>query len=190
MIGLEAVTALVAKHGLAVVAPFAVLEGPVVTVIAAWLASLGLFPVWALALVVIAADLAGDLLFYGLGRWGRDYLPERYLDRVGLGAARLAALSGHFDTKGGRTLLFGKFTHSVGFAVLAAAGAGRMKLGQFLWFNLIGTVPKSLFFVALGYGFGTAYARIDNWISRVSLVLLVLILAGGVSWFLFRKVRR
>lgn len=183
------VTALVAKHGLAVVAPIAVLEGPIVTVIAAWLASRGLFPLWAVALVVIVADLVGDLLFYGLGRWGRGYLPARLLDRFGLGADRLEALAGHFERKGGRTLLFGKLTHSVGFAVLAAAGAGRMKLGQFLWFNLLGTVPKSLFFVGLGYGFGTAYVRIDNWISRLSLVLLAVILAGGASWFLVRRAR-
>ncbi|MEZ5722459.1 MAG: hypothetical protein R3D59_13055 [Paracoccaceae bacterium] len=65
-----------------------------------------------------------------------------------------------------------------------------MKLGQFLFYNLLGTVPKSLFFVALGYGFGAAYAQVDNWISRASLGTLVAAVAIGVSWFLFRKVRR
>ena len=190
MVGLEVVTALLAKYGLVLVAPIAVLEGPIVTVIAAWLATRGFFPLWALALVVIAADLIGDLLFYALGRWGRGVLPPRLLDRFGLGAARLDALAAHFEVKGGRTLLFGKFTHSIGFAVLVAAGAGRMKLGQFLFFNLLGTVPKSLFFVALGYGFGAAYARIDHWISRASLVMLAVIVAFAASWFLYRKARR
>lgn len=69
--------------------------------------------------------------------------------RIGLGADRLAALAGHFDATGGRRPLLGKFTHSVGFAALAAAGAGRMKLGRLCWFNPIGTRPKNLFFVAL-----------------------------------------
>ena len=172
------------------VAPIAVLEGPIVTVIAAWLATKGFFTLWALALVVVAADLVGDLMFYALGRWGRGVLPPSMLERLGLGADRLDALVEHFNVKGGRTLLFGKFTHSVGFAVLVAAGAGQMKLGQFLLFNLLGTVPNSLFFVALGYGFGAAYARIDNWISRASLVMLVVLVAFGASWFLYRKVRK
>ncbi|MEZ5722460.1 MAG: hypothetical protein R3D59_13060 [Paracoccaceae bacterium] len=123
MFGLEMVTALLAKHGLILVAPVAVLEGPIVTVIAAWLATRGVFPLWAVALVVVAADLVGDLLLYALGRWGRAVVPTRFLDRLGLGAARLEALAGHFEVKGGRTLLFGKITHSVGFAVLVAAGA-------------------------------------------------------------------
>ncbi|MCB1336141.1 MAG: VTT domain-containing protein [Maritimibacter sp.] len=190
MIGLETVAALLAKHGLAVVAPIAVLEGPIVTVIAAWLASKGVFPLWAVALVVILADLVGDLGLYALGRWGRGHLPARFMRRLGLGEERLAALSGHFAHKGGRTLLFGKLTHSVGFAVLAAAGAARMKLGQFLWFNFLGTVPKSLFFVALGYSFGAAFSQIDNWIGRASLAMLAVIVAGGVSWFLYRKLHQ
>lgn len=187
MIGVETVAALLAKHGLAFVAPIAVLEGPIVTVIAAWLASQGLFSLWSVSVVVILADLVGDLGLYALGRWGCGYLPPRLMRRCGLDDARLAALTGHFEHKGGRTLLFGKLTHSVGFAVLAAAGAARMKLGRFLWFNLIGTVPKSLFFVALGYGFGAAFSRIDGWIGRVSLALLGLIFAAGASWLLYRK---
>ena len=52
MIGPETLAALIARHGLAIVAPVALVEGPIVTVIAAWLASRGLFPVWAVALVM------------------------------------------------------------------------------------------------------------------------------------------
>lgn len=101
----------------------------------------------------------------------------------------MARLKGHFDTRGGRTLLLGKLTHSMGFAVLAAAGAGHMRLGRFLWFNLIGTLPKTLMFVALGYGFGAAYARIDHWIGRASLIVFALLLAAGASWLLYRRFR-
>lgn len=190
MIGLETVTALIAKHGLAFVAPIAVLEGPIVTVIAAWFAARGLLDLWSVVLVVIAADLVGDTLLYALGRWGLGHMPPRLRARLGLDEARLAGLAGHFETKGGRTLLLGKLTHSVGFVVLVAAGVGRMKLGQFLGFNLAGTVPKSLLFVGLGYAFGSAYAQIDNWISRASLVLLVLAVAFAASWAIYRKARK
>lgn len=189
MIGLETVAALVAKHGLIFVAPVAVLEGPIVTVIAAWLAARGLFDLWSVAAVVIAADLLGDLGFYALGRWGLGRLPARWRGRLGLDPGGMARLKGHFDTRGGRTLLLGKLTHSMGFAVLAAAGAGHMRLGRFLWFNLIGTLPKTLMFVALGYGFGAAYARIDHWIGRASLIVFALLLAAGASWLLYRRFR-
>jgi membrane protein DedA with SNARE-associated domain len=181
MVTLGTITALMAKYGLAVVAPIAVVEGPIVTVIAAWLASQGLMSLWAVAAVVIAADLVGDFGFYAAGRWGLTRLPQGLRRRIGLSRDRLQSLTGHFTQHGGRTLLLGKITHSAGFAVLAAAGMAKMPLGRFFWFNLLGTVPKSLFFVGLGYGFGSAYASIDDWITKVSLglgVIIVVLVAG------------
>jgi len=189
MVGLETIVALIAKHGLAVVAPIAVIEGPIVTVIAAWLSSQGLMSLWALAAVVIAADLVGDFGFYALGRWGLGRLPPRWLARTGLTRERLAGLTHHFEGHGGRTLLLGKVTHSAGFAVLAAAGMVRMPLFRFFLFNLLGTVPKSLFFIAVGYGFGAAYTRIDGWIGGATLVMGAVILTLAVSWVLYRRAR-
>lgn len=189
MVGLETIAALVAKYGLAIVAPVAVIEGPIVTVIAAWLASQGLMSLWALAGVVIAADLVGDFGFYALGRWGLGRLPARWLARTGLTRDRLAGLTHHFDDHGGRTLVLGKVTHSAGFAVLAAAGMARMPLPRFFWFNLIGTVPKSLFFIGLGYGFGAAYTSIDGWIAGATLAMGVVIVAFIASWIIRRRVR-
>lgn len=190
MMGLETVTLLIGKYGLALVAPVAVIEGPIVTVIAAWLASTGRFDLWSVICVVILADLIGDFIAYGIGRWGLTRLPDSWLRRLGLRRARLRHLSGHFAEKGGRTLIIGKITHSMGFPVLVAAGMARMRIAAFLWFNLLGTVPKSLFFVALGYGFGHAYTRIDDWIGRVSLILLVTTLVALGCWLFYRRTHR
>ena len=190
MFGLETVTALIAKNGLAIVAPIAVLEGPIVTVIAAWLASRGLVDVWSVAIVVILADLFGDVLFYALGRWGLHRLPLRWRYRMGLSRGRLAQVAGHFKDRGGRTLVFGKLTHSAGAAVLVAAGLARMPMLKFFWVNLLATIPKSLFFVVIGYAFGAAYSQIDDWIARASLLLLGLLVMGGIIWFLKRAARK
>ena len=187
MIGLETITVLMAKHGLAVVAPIAVLEGPIVTVIAAWLASQHLFSVWSVSVVVILADVVGDIGLYALGRWGLHRLPARWRIKLGLSRERLLRNGRHFRDKGVRTLLFGKWTHSAGAPVLVAAGVARMNFWMFAATNLIATIPKSLFFVALGYQLGAYYGSIDSWIARASLIALGLILLGGVIWYFRRK---
>ncbi|EPX82580.1 DedA family protein [Salipiger mucosus] len=184
MFGLETVAALIAKNGLAILAPIALIEGPIVTVIAAWLASRGLMDLWSVTLVVILADLLGDVVLYALGRWGINRLPPRWRLRLGLNRARLTALGSHFGTKGGRTLVIGKLTHSAGAAVLVAAGLARMPLLRFIGINLVATVPKSLLFVGLGYAFGSAYSQIDSWIARVSLVLLAVLVLGGLVYIM------
>lgn len=189
MIGLETVTALIAKEGLAILAPIAMLEGPIVTVIAAWLASRGLLDIWSVTLVVIAADIAGDMLYYAVGRWGLNRLPQGWLMKMGLNRARLSALAGHFNHKGGRTLVIGKITHSAGAPILVAAGLAHMSIWRFFWVNTLATIPKSLFFVALGYTLGSAYSQIDNWIARASLVLLGGLVLFGLGWVLRRGVK-
>ena len=187
MIGLETITVLMAKHGLAVVAPIAVLEGPIVSVIAAWLASQHMFSVWSVSVVVILADVVGDIGLYALGRWGLHRLPARWRNKLGLNRERLLRNGRHFRDKGVSTLLFGKWTHSAGAPVLVAAGVARMNFWLFAITNLIATIPKSLFFVALGYQLGTYYDSIDNWIARASLIATGLILLGVAIWFFRRK---
>jgi membrane protein DedA with SNARE-associated domain len=187
MIGLETITVLMAKHGLAVVAPIAVLEGPIVTVIAAWLASQHLFSVWSVSVVVILADVVGDIGLYALGRWGLHRLPARWRTKLGLNRDRLLRNGRHFRDKGVRTLLFGKWTHSAGAPVLVAAGVARMNFWLFAGTNLIATIPKSLLFVTLGYQLGAYYGSIDSWIARASLIALGLILLGVAIWYFRRK---
>ncbi len=182
MIGLETVVALITKHGLTLLAPMAVVEGPIVTVIAAWLASRQLFDLWSVTAVVLLADMVGDMIWYGVGRFWLGPMPERWRRRLGLRRARLAALSAQFSTRGAKILMFGKWTHSAGLAVLVAAGAARMPAWRFFWVNSLISVPKVLIFVAIGYGFGAAYGQIDGWIFKGSALALGLIVAIGLGF--------
>ncbi len=187
---LATIQQLVQTHGLWLLAPVSVLEGPVVTVIAAYMASLGLLNLFAVYVVCVFGDLVGDGILYGLGRFGPRILPGRWQVRMGLKKSRRVGLAGHFRDSGGRTLIIGKLTHSAGAAVLVAAGAGKMPFGSFLLFNLLGTLPKTLLFVILGYMFGYAYHTIDNYIFRVSMVFLLVIVIAGGFWFYHRRIKQ
>lgn len=187
MFGLETVVALIAKHGLIILAPIAVLEGPIATVIAAWLASQNLLSIWGVMIIVVLANLVGDLGHYAIGRWGLDRLPQRWRDRLGLNRARLLGLRKHFRSFGVRTLLVGKFTQVAIGPILVAAGLGRMNIWKFTWVAFLATIPTSLVFVALGYTFGSAYSRIDGWIGRLALIGGGLLVFGGLIYFMWKR---
>lgn len=184
------ITALVATYGLIVLAPVAVVEGPIVTVIASFLAAQGLLSLPGVFLCVVLADVVGDGLFYGLGRSGLGRLSPGWRQRLGLTPARLDGLVTAFETSAARILLAGKWTHAAGFAVLVAAGAARMPLWRFLWVNLLATIPKILLFMAIGYVFGSGHAQIAGWISGGSLILTAVALLAVLFWFRYRKGRR
>lgn len=182
MVTLDSLTALVQAHGLLLLAPISVVEGPIVTVVAAYLARLGFMNIFAVYAVCVMGDLIGDGILYGIGRAGPGLLPARWRLRIGATEERMIAVEEHFRQKGGRTLVIGKLTHSAGVAVLIAAGASRMPFLGFLWWNLIATLPKTAFFATLGYTLGYAYGAIDSWIFRASVGLLALIVLAGLGW--------
>ena len=178
---------LIRNYGLLILLPLAILEGPIVSVIAGWLIRLGYLQFGSVYAVCIAADLIGDGLLYLIGRCSSGKLPRRLLPRLFARADRYSGMLEQFHTRGGRILVMAKLTHSLGFAVLIAAGAARMSIPSFVWFNLLATIPKSLFFILIGYGLGHAYTTIDAWIWRASVI--VFIVACAIAFFWFRNSR-
>ena len=130
MPSLDLIYNLLPHYGYLLLFPIAVIEGPIITIIAAFLASQGYLNIAVVYLVVVVADLVGDLLYYLIGRLGKQPMIKWWEKRLGLTQARLNRLKEHYISHGGRTLLIGKLTHSVGFIVLIAAGAAEMPLAR------------------------------------------------------------
>ena len=180
---------LIQAYGLILLMPLAIIEGPIVTVIAGWACRSGDLPLISTFGLLVVADLIGDGMLYTLGRWGLYWLPERWRKRLHLDDQNLEALRAHFCTQGGRTLVAAKLTHTFGLPVLVAAGTARMSPFAFFGFNFIGNLPKTAFFLALGYLAGQAQATIATWIGRGSLLVLISGVAGVTFW-LWRRHRR
>lgn len=178
---------LMQNYGLWLLAPVAVLEGPIITVIAGYLAHIGAFNPVATYIVVVLADLVGDVAFYFLGVTGMAWLPASWRRRLGLSDDRLDLLVDHFLAAGGRTLIVGKLTHSLGALALVAAGMARMPFLPFLWYNFVATLPKSLFFLLLGYSLGVAYQNVNGYIFWFSLIPIIVLAFWGLHRFLRRR---
>lgn len=187
---LPTITHMVATYGAWLLLPLSILEGPIVTVVASALAQAGVLQVKVIFPVLVAGDLIGDVVFYWLGRGGARVLPAGWRRRLGLGDARLDQLSAHFGQDGARTLVIGKLTHSMGAVVLMAAGAARMPLGLFVFWNLVATLPKTAFFMALGWFFATATAAVGVGIWWGSVILGAAVLAVGAGYVLYLRKRK
>ncbi len=164
----------IALYGYAALLPLAVVEGPAVTVFAAFLAAQGLLDVAVVYVIAVIGDLLGDVLYYAAGRW----LLQRLTDRRSAWAARLrarvSALAPRIRARAGAMLLFGKLTHSAGFAVLIAAGASHVPMRPFLGYNVLGSLLKSLVLVAVGYWFGRLYGSLQGDLQIAAVIGFVL----------------
>ena len=176
---------LISTHGIFILTLLAIVEGPIVTVIGAWLASMSVLSLPEVFVCVVLGDLVGDTALYLVGRHATHWVPVAWARRLGITRRNVTRCVRGFRNNGPRLLVLGKLTHGAGFALLIAAGVARMPFGQFILVNLAATLPKSLFFVALGYLAGSAFAAIGQWLFVFSFAVI-----GLVALILFQRWRQ
>ncbi|MBN8293464.1 VTT domain-containing protein [Rhodobacter sp. NTK016B] len=182
---------LVQDHGLLLLAPLAVIEGPIMSVLGGSLSGAGLFNVWSVLAIVIAADLFGDMVLYWVGMRGGGLLPERLRARVlNPDSALQRRLRHELTDHGVRLLVLGKLTHGAGFAVLMAAGAMRYPFAKFVVVNLGATAIKSGALVALGWWLGDRWQRAEVWLDRAVVVVALAAVLGLAVWVHRKRMQR
>ncbi len=163
---------LIKQYGYVMIFPVAVVEGPIISVLSGFLASLGLFNVFVVYLILVLGDLVGDVLYYCIGRFGAGPFFKRWGHVFGVSEDRIVSFQDHFKKHEVYALLIGK-TQPTGSIVLATAGFVKMKFDRFLFISFLGTLVKTAALVALGYYFGKSYVAIDAYITKVGIVLLL-----------------
>lgn len=179
---------LIEEYGYLFLFFIAIAEGPIITIIGAFLASLGFFNIFAVYAVVVAGDLSGDLAYYYMGRFGRTGALAGVRRFFEMTDDDLARIERYIQRHGAKILLFAKFTQT-GFLALPASGAARMPVSKFVWYNALGTLPKSLVLMVIGYFFGYAYNRIDGYFMKASLLIIGLLGIVGTYMWLHRYLR-
>ncbi|HLD22258.1 MAG TPA: alpha/beta fold hydrolase [Patescibacteria group bacterium] len=168
--------------------PLMIIEGPIVTIIVGFLSSLGYFHLSVVYGVIIIGDLVGDSLYYVFGRWGKETLIQRWGKYIGITEERVVYLEKHFENHSGKTLLFGKLAHGVGGAVLAAAGVAKTPYTRFLWYNFLGTIPKSLLLLLIGYYFGRTYVQLNTYLDYTAIMSVLLTVVFLLLYFVMMRV--
>ena len=187
-LSLTNIVELIALYRYTILFPISIFEGPIVTVIAGFLVSIGEMNLWLVFPIVILGDLTGDALFYALGRYGGMKFVNRYGKYFGINAQNILLVEHHFDAYLTRTILLGKFAHSFGFVVLTTAGILKARFGKFMLVNFLGIVPKTIIFLLIGYYFGAAYNSIGKYLDFFAYGTLIIVVVLGLSYWLVRKI--
>ena len=184
----EQIISLLLQYKYLIFFPLVVIEGPIVTTISGFLTSLGYFNIFFLYVIAVIGDVSGDVLYYSLGYFGgkRIYTRGRFL---WIKMDQVQKLKNHFDNHFGKTLLFGKWTQSFGAAVLVASGVAKVPLGKFVWYNFVGTVPKTLLFLLVGYYFGRSITEFDTYFGYFTVIMFFAIVLGAGIFYFIRKRR-
>ena len=158
-----------------------VLPGETAVLLGGALASTGRLSLVGLLLIVVGAAIVGDSVGYEVGRVaGPRLLDVRLLRRH---RSRLDPARDRLRTKGGVTVVMGRFTALLRAVTPALCGMSRMPYRRFLVYNASGGVVWGAGVVVLGYLAGTSYQRVQSSLGGAGAALLVLFAAVGlVVW--------
>ncbi|MFH0819068.1 MAG: DedA family protein [Patescibacteria group bacterium] len=168
--------------------PIVVVEGPVITVIAGWLASMNFLNLFITYCVVVVGDLTGDSVSYMLGRWGRISFIERWGKYIGLHAEKIIKLEHHFGKHSAKTIILGKLAYSLEMPFLIAAGMAKVPYQKFIFYAFVPTVFKSFFFILIGYYFGQAYIQLGEYLNFTSVIMGTLAIMLIIIYFIIKKI--
>ncbi len=157
--------------------PFAIIEGPVVMMIAGFLVHQGLFLFWPTYLVLILGDLTGDIVWYWVGRRGARPLIRRYGTWLSLTEENVDNMEKLFHQHQTKILFISKLTGGFGFAIatLIAAGAAKVPFRKYLLLNVFGEFVWAGILMGIGFFFGNLYGFVDRsfrWAFIVGLVII------------------
>jgi len=138
-------------------------------------------------LTIVAGDLTGDFLYYSAGRWWLNKTYKGVLNFFGIDLKFVKKIETALKKNKGPFLFFGKLSHALGGVILFAAGSAEIPVKDFMWFNFLATLPKSLILIAVGYYFGSTVSNFKKYLDFTVLGLFVvtLVLIGlyfGVTY--------
>jgi membrane protein DedA with SNARE-associated domain/rhodanese-related sulfurtransferase len=141
-------------------------------------------------LLSVAACLAGDVIWYELGkRRGRQALG--FLCRISLEPDFCVRRTENFFTRHGiRALILAKFIPGLSTLAPAMAGLFGIRFNRFLGYDGLGAGLWSLTFVLPGYVFSSEIEAIAAHESRLGMFLLLVLAIGLVAYIAYKFAHR
>ncbi|RPF28025.1 bifunctional DedA family/phosphatase PAP2 family protein [Georgenia muralis] len=153
-----------------------VLPGETALFLGGVLAGQGRVSLVVLLAVAVLAAVAGDSVGYEVGRRGGPALKASRLGRM-VGEQRWARGEDHLARRGGSAVLLGRWVGVLRALVPAVAGMSRMPYRRFLAYNAAGGTLWPVTVVLLGYFAGASFRKVEAYLGRASLLLLVVLVA-------------
>ena len=182
------ITLLIAYRYLILI-PFAIIEGPILTVIAGFLVSLGALNWFIVYAIVVWGDVVGDTLCWCAGHWGAGWL-HRHGHYIGITSERLSRAKEYFETYHLKAIILSKLVHGIGFAGLMTAGSLRIPYVRFIKTCLTITLIQSAILLAIGIFFGHAYLQIGSDLNYFAAAISGAAVTIGIGAIAYRYIRR
>jgi membrane protein DedA with SNARE-associated domain/membrane-associated phospholipid phosphatase len=164
------------------------LPGEMALVTAAAFAASGHLSIYWVVTTAAVAAIVGDNGGYWVGRKGGLRFVHRYGRMLHIRETEIECAHAFFERHGAKTVFFGRFIALLRTWAAVLAGVSSMPYGVFMVYNALGGSVWAVLFGMLGYLFGQNLPNLEHYVSRASLVLVLVValvaaLVLAARWF-------
>jgi len=186
---LETIFYLLLKFRYIILFPLAIVEGPILAVIAGFLCTEGYLNVFIVYPIIVFGDIIGDTLCYMFGRWGVPPFLKRVIVKLGLKPGNIDKVRAFFDANPRKTISLSKITLGIGIAGIYLAGNARIPYHRFIKICLITSALQYIIYLAIGLLFGSAYKQISSYLNFFAAFAIVTLLAI-ILFYIIKSIRK
>lgn len=174
-----------------IIFPIAIFEGPIMVIITGFLTYLGILNGYIAYVMVVMADIIGDSLYYSIGRlWRSSTRVKKIGYFLGYDDKSEEFLEEHFRKHKMKTFFIAKIAHGVGGTVQIASGIARVGYPEFLWYSVVGTIPKVLALFLIGFYVGQSYIKINSYLHYIALITIGLAFLVLIYFIISKKLKK
>jgi membrane protein DedA with SNARE-associated domain len=147
---------------------------------------------WNVVLVTLFGTLGatlGALIAYAIGWYGGRPIIERWGRYLGITPDDLDRADDFFARHGDAAAFFGRMVPVIRSLVSFAAGVAHMRLGRFIVFTFLGSLPWTLLLVVAGMVMGANWEEIGGILKRFEYLVLAILIVMALLWVWFRIVK-
>ncbi len=182
----ESIVELLQNYGYWVLLPIATLEGPFIALLAGLLVGMGILSGPISFCILMLGDMLGDSIYYSMGYFARRKTFPSWYRYLGITEVRVHKLERHFKNHDWKILFFAK-TQALGSVILFSAGFARMSYGKYMVYNVLGSLPKVLIFLTIGYHFIKGYEQIDGFVNLAGLFSILIGVTLLLGYWIFAR---
>ncbi len=165
--------------------PLSIVEGPIVSVLAGFLATLGVFNLFVVYLIMVSGDIIGDGIFYYVGYSGKNLFRYFNVSEEKVEKAKIYFENNHQKAIAGSKIMWG-----IGTAGLIAAGALHIPYKRYFQTCALYSLAQSFVMILLGMFFGQAYEIIGKYFDYYAAIISILVLAVLLFFVFMKKYRK
>ncbi len=163
------------------------LEGPIVTLIAAYAASLEIFNIYYIIILSIFGNLIPDILYFLIGRYSRRRYVENLIHKKIASKSQLKKLEKNLKKHMVKTIAMIKITPFIAIPGIILSGFLKCSFKKFFLISLLTNIACTIVLVSLGfYGGILINTMINHFKLGVFMFLIIVALLIGL-YYLIKK---